>query len=122
MPVPAIISGLFGIGKTFLDHRREKSQAKHERKVKEITGEISVQQSRIADMATSWKDEYLAIIISLPFLAVFWYALTGNPEGIQRVKDAFEAMNSLPEWYRWAFLGIIGGVFGLRGVDKFLKR
>ncbi len=114
-----ILGGLLGIGKTFIEHRGQVKEARHERKLKVITGEISVQQSRIADMAKSWKDEYFAILISVPFIMVFWFALTDDPEGIERVKLAFEVMAELPKWYQWAFLGVISAVFGLKGVDRF---
>ena len=120
MALPLITAGL-GLLRTVVNRRAEVKQAKHNQKIRRIDADQNVALARISDMSTSLKDEYLTIIISLPFLSVFWYSLTNDPEGIERVKAAFVAMDELPEWYRWAFLGVIAGVFGLRGLDRFMK-
>lgn len=116
-----LVGALVELGKSIVGRFGEVRKAKHERKLKEITGEIELAKARIYDMASSWKDELLVGLFSFPFVVVFWFALSGDDEGIERVKHAFAVMSELPDWYQWAFLGIVSAVFGLRGLDKFSK-
>ena len=60
------------------------------------------------DMKTSWKDEYLTILFSLPLILAFF------PQTQETVLKGFETLDKTPEWYMFLVMGIVAGVFGLR--------
>ena len=59
-------------------------------------------------MKTSWKDEYLTILFSLPLILAFF------PQTQETVLKGFETLDKTPEWYMFLVMGIVAGVFGLR--------
>ena len=59
-------------------------------------------------MQYSWKDEYLVIILTAPFIASF------IPKVQEHVKLGWEFVALAPPWYQWSFVGIICATFGLR--------
>jgi hypothetical protein len=60
------------------------------------------------DMKTSWKDEYLTILFSMPLILAFF------PQTQDAVLKGFETLAKTPEWYMMLVMGIVAGVFGLR--------
>lgn len=83
--------------------RVTEGKALHEIKWSEIMAEGSKE---------SWKDEWFAIILSLPFLLSMF--------GLSSWADrAFEAMAKAPEWYTISFLVAVGASFGVRIWERF---
>ena len=123
MPFPAIpiISGLVKLGQGWFSHKKAKTEAKRDVELKHIAASADVDKASATDMNTSLKDEYLTFIFSVPLIVVFYASVWGNPEDIERVKSAFEALQALPEWYLYSVLGIVIGTFGLRGLAKLIK-
>lgn len=91
----------------------------HELNIKkmDIAGELAKQGVQIeadwdaraqADMGTSWKDEYLLILFSIPLILSFF------PMTQQAVLDGFNILAKTPEWYMFLLTGIVSAVFGLR--------
>ena len=117
-----IIGALADMGKQWLSNRREKSQAKHEKDLRVIAGDQAADTAASEGMATSWKDEYLTVLFSIPLIVVFHAAVWGDPADIEKVKAAFAAMGELPEWFQYGFLGCVIATFGLRGMAKFIAR
>ena len=63
---------------------------------------------------SSWKDEWLTILFSVPFVLCF----TGE-WGRQTVSDGFAALESMPEWYQYTLGVIVAASFGVRSATKF---
>lgn len=59
-------------------------------------------------MQYSWKDEYLVIILTAPFIGSF------IPKVQEYVEDGWNYVALAPQWYQWSFIGIICATFGLR--------
>jgi hypothetical protein len=65
---------------------------------------------------TSWKDEYVLILFSIPTVMSFipfleQYAISG-----------FAILHTLPEWYRYTFVTIALASYGIKMKDIFWKR
>ena len=60
------------------------------------------------DMKTSWKDEYLTILFSVPLILSF------IPSTQEAILNGFETLNKTPDWYMMLVMGIVAAVFGLR--------
>lgn len=65
--------------------------------------------------ATSWKDEYFVIVLSIPAIMSF------VPGGSDWVSEGFAALSTTPAWYQTAFLVAIGASFGVRIWEKVKK-
>lgn len=117
-----VISGIFGVGKQYLSNKAEKSQAKHEREITVIKGDQKWDEIQAANSADSWKDEYLTVIITAPFIAMFLAAVLGDADMVQRIGEAFVILKSeVPQEY-WSLLLIaFGASFGVKGIVKGAK-
>lgn len=63
---------------------------------------------------SSWKDEWLTILFSVPLVLCF----TGE-WGRQTVSDGFAALESMPEWYQYTLGVIVAASFGVRSATRF---
>lgn len=63
---------------------------------------------------SSWKDEWLTILFSVPLVLCF----TGE-WGRKTVSDGFAALESMPEWYQYTLGVIVAASFGVRSATKF---
>jgi hypothetical protein len=63
---------------------------------------------------SSWKDEYLVILYSIPLCLVF----TGD-WGREVVAEGFAALETMPEWYQYTLGVIVAASFGVRSATKF---
>jgi hypothetical protein len=111
-----IISGVTG----FFKDKAKLKQA-------QVEGQIAVTKQASANVAewemlhakgsqTSWKDEYVLILFSIPTVMAFipfleQYAISG-----------FAILHTLPEWYRYTFVTIALASYGIKMKDIFWKR
>lgn len=101
----ALIAPLAQIGKQWLNNKAEKSQAKHQSELKRIEQEGAAETSLIAQMATSWKDEYWTLVVSTPVLAIMYGVATDNDKIIKRVHEGMSALEAMPTWFQF-ILGV----------------
>lgn len=66
----------------------------------------------------SWKDEYLTIILTMPFIASFF------PQVQDYIALGWEYVSRAPEWYQVSLIGVIAASFGLRWMfnKKLVKK
>lgn len=57
--------------------------------------------------ASSWKDEYVLILVSLPAVSAF----VGFDE---QVLKGFEAIDKMPDYYKLVFVSVLLATFGIR--------
>jgi len=107
------------MAKTWFDNRRSKSEAKHERELRVISGEIDADIASAEGMSSTLKDEYLTIILTTPLIVIFYSAVWGDPAMIDQVTLAFAAMSDLPDWFQWSFMGCVAATFGIRSIKQF---
>ena len=66
---------------------------------------------------SSWKDEWLTILFSIPLILVF----TGD-WGREIVANGFIALETMPEWYQYTLGVIVAASFGVRSATKFFGK
>ena len=120
LPIVAIGGVVVDGIKSWFGHKKAKTEAKREVELATIKAGDSADTAAAGGMSTSWKDEFLTVVFTIPMGVIFYAAVWGDPADIERVKDAFAAMQELPEWYMWSILGIVIGTFGLRGLAKLV--
>jgi len=116
-----LIDPLASLAKDWFKRRGDKAEAKHERELRKINGEIGLDVTSAEDMRHSWKDEWLTIIFTIPMVVVFYGAIADDPAIIERITLAVRTITELPEWYVHIMYGIVAASFGLRTFNTFKK-
>lgn len=65
---------------------------------------------------SSWKDELVTIVVLIPVVLVF---IPGMEEV---VKNGFDRLNELPDWYQYLVFLVCSAALGIKGLDKFRKK
>jgi hypothetical protein len=58
----------------------------------------------------SWKDEFILLIFSLPIIFSFF------PQTKSYVDEGFNALEGIPDWFMYLFVGIVVSIYGLRSL------
>lgn len=65
---------------------------------------------------SSWKDEWLTIILSIPLVCVF------IPPLVDPMMQGFAALEATPEWYRIAVGIMVASAFGYQKMIDYMNR
>lgn len=115
-----LVAPLADIVKTWLDNRKNKADAKHQKELQLIANTASWEQLMAEQAKTSWKDEWFTLLLSAPVVALMWGVTFDNSEVVYRVGLAFNQLDNLPEWYQYLLFVAVTASFGIRGADKLL--
>ena len=126
MLLSAILGPLGAIASSWLDGRNEKIKADTKVKVaraeaeafvmqKKATGEIDWDITQAKASESSWKDEWLTVVFTLPLILLMF----GEEE---RVNNFFLALTNCPEWYQYLLGTIVAASFGFRGAARFMGK
>ena len=66
---------------------------------------------------SSWKDEWLTILFSIPLILVFI-----GDFGREIVANGFMALETMPDWYQYTLGVIVAASFGVRSATKFFGK
>ena len=83
---------------------------------KKATGEIDWDLEMAKGSASSWKDEWLTILFSIPLILSF---IPGMEEV---VANGFLQLQAMPEWYQYSLGVIVAASFGVRSATKFFGK
>ena len=125
--ITALIGPISNLASTWLNGKVEEKKAQVSAKVakakaeatimeKKATGEIDWDITMAQASSSSWKDEWLVILFSIPLILAF---IPGMEEV---VKNGFEQLNQMPEWYQYSLGVIVAASFGVRSATKFFGR
>lgn len=114
-----IVKGIFDIGKGIIDNKKEKQSKQQELDIKKMEAQAALDIANqkattdydieaLKQSQTSWKDEYLTILMSLPFIASFLPVIQDY------VVSGWKYLALAPTWYQMSFIGVIAATFGLR--------
>jgi len=123
----ALIGPISQLAGTWLEGKVEKSKAETGAKVakakaeatimeKKATGEIDWDLEAIKGSQSSWKDEWLVILFSVPLILAFIPGM----EGV--VANGFAQLDAMPEWYQYSLGVIVAASFGVRSATKFFGK
>lgn len=77
-----------------------------------LTADANWEQEFARQAATSWKDEYTLLVVSIPAILAFVHTSWLN--GPQIVKEGFSALGETPLWYQGMFLSLFLATVGIR--------
>ena len=122
----ALIGPIANLAGTWFQHKLEKTKADGQAKVAEAKARASVAEQvaagkvkwegKMADATVdSWKDEFALVVLLLPAILVF------IPGMREYVKEGFEVLATLPDWYQYLLYIAISASFGIKGVGQAAK-
>jgi len=121
-----VLSQVIGTGFKVMQTRSQtkqiKAMAEQKHYEKMMQGEIQYEVAKQNAMDNSWRDEWFTILLSLPLIIVFLSIFLNKPEWITKLKEGFETLNQLPDWYIYALLAAIASSFGMKVTDLAIKK
>ena len=109
-----IVKSLGSLASSYVDGKVQTQKVKAEIQKKQLTGEIDWDLEAIKATQSSWKDEWITILLSIPFLLCFI-----NDDTRQMAFAGFQALEQAPAWYTYSFGVVIAASFGIRSATKF---
>ena len=105
------------LAKTKADGQAKVAEAKARATVAEkvATGEVAWEGKMADATVDSWKDEFALVVLLLPAILVF------IPGMRDYVKEGFEILATLPDWYQYLLYIAISASFGIKGVGQAAK-
>ncbi|AMO43497.1 hypothetical protein [Pseudomonas phage K4] len=112
-----VIGGLAGLGKTWLEGKQKIQEAQINQQVTQINNDANWDNIQAEASKSSWKDEWLTILISVPMVLAF----IPGADGI--VEAGFKNLSECPEWYQYLIGVVFAASFGIKKVtDIFATR
>ena len=122
----ALIGPLSSLAGTWFENKLAKTKADGKAKVAEAKARATVAEKvaagevawecKMADATVdSWKDEFALVVLLAPAILVF------IPGMREYVRDGFEVLSALPDWYQYLLYIAISASFGIKGVGQAAK-
>ncbi len=122
-----LIGPIANLAGTWLEGKVEKTKAETGAKVakakaeatimeRKATGELEWDLEMARGSQSSWKDEWLVILFSIPLILAF---IPGMEEV---VANGFQQLEQMPEWYQYSLGVIVAASFGVRSATKFFGK
>ena len=108
------------LAKDFIKGKADEKKAIQERKISAIQNDADWETKMADATKDSWKDEFLSIVLALPIVAIAYSVAIDDVSIIDRVKQGFEVLNTLPEWYQYLLFIAVSASFGLKSADKIM--
>ena len=123
----ALIGPIANLAGTWLEGKVEKTKAETGAKVarakaeatimeKKATGELEWDLEMARGSQSSWKDEWLVILFSVPLILAFIPGM----EGV--VSNGLAQLEAMPQWYQYSLGVIVAASFGVRSATKFFGK
>ena len=121
-----IISAVAQVATTWVSGKAEAARINSEAKLattkakaavmeKVAAGELEWNQAMAEASTTSWKDEWLTILVSIPLVLAF----TGHEEVVMR---GFTALEAMPDFYKTAVGVVFAASFGIQSIKNMMKK
>ena len=126
--IQALIAPLTELAGGWLKGKTDKQAAEAKLKLTEAEAKAKIMLSKETSVAdwerimaqgsqTSWKDEWLTILFSIPLILAFC-----GDWGRQIVADGFTALEVMPSYYQYTLGVIVSASFGVRATTKFFRK
>jgi len=116
-----LIGPAMDLAKDFIKGKADEKKAIQERKINAIQNDADWEAKMADATANSWKDEFWSIILALPIAAVAYSVAIDDVSIIDRVREGFQVLDSLPEWYQYLLFIAVSASFGLKSADKLMN-
>ena len=122
-----LIGPIANLAGSYLQGKADKATANAKLKLVEAESKAAILMSKETSTAdwerimaestkNSWKDEFITIVVMIPVILCFVPGL----ENV--VKNGFDRLSELPEWYTWLVFAVCSAAIGIRGTKQFMGR
>lgn len=109
----SIVTTLGGLATQWLENKAAKKKATHEKELEIISQTSDWEHLHVKNASNSWKDEWFALLFSIPLIMAF------VPSLVPYVEAGFIVLEQMPDWYK-GFLGAaVAASFGVRQLVNF---
>lgn len=126
--IQALIGPISGLLGSWMDSKTEEQRGKSAVAKAKAEAEAKVMVSAATSTAdweklmakgsqSSWKDEWLTILFSIPLILAF-----AGEWGRTIVAEGFAALEVMPDWYQYTLGVIVAASFGIRSATKFFGK
>jgi len=126
--IQALIAPLTELASGWLKGKADAQAAQANLKLVEAEAKATIMKSAATSEAewekimaqgsqSSWKDEWLTILFSIPLVLVF----TGG-WGREVVANGFAALETMPDWYQYTLGVIVAASFGVRSATRLFGK
>ena len=126
--IGALIGPIAGLASSWLQGKADKNAAEAQLKLTEAQAKAKILMSEKTSVAdwerimaegskTSWKDEWLTLLFSVPLVLSFC-----GEWGRDAVSQGWAALEAMPDWYQWTLGVIVAASFGVRSAAKLFRR
>jgi len=126
--IQALIGPISGLLGSWMDSKTEEQRGKSAVAKAKAEAEAKVMVSAATSTAdweklmakgsqSSWKDEWLTILFSIPLILAF-----AGEWGRTIVAEGFAALQVMPDWYQYTLGVIVAASFGVRSATKFFGK
>lgn len=116
-----LIGPAMDLAKDFVKGKAEEKKAIQERKIQAIQNDADWENKMADATANSWKDEFWTIVLASPVIAVMYGVAIDDQSVMDRVNQAFVALDTLPEWFTYCLFISISASYGLKSADKLMN-
>lgn len=113
--VGAIINAVAGVAGSWMESKVETAKAKTAVAKRVAAGEQEWNLEQAKNSSSSWKDEWLTILISIPLILAF----TGHEDIVSR---GFAALDGMPDFYKTAVGVVFAASFGVQKLTQMFKK
>ena len=96
------------------------AQMRHAEKMS--SGELEYKAKVIESNDNGWKDEFVLVLISIPIILLAYSVFSDDPNIRAKLDIFFEYFSNMPFWYQGLFIGVVGSIYGLKGVDLMKRK
>ena len=122
-----LIGPIANLAGSYLQGKADKATANAKLKLVEAESKAAILMSKETSTAdwerimaestkNSWKDEFITIVVMIPVILCFVPGL----ESV--VKNGFDRLAELPEWYTWLVFAVCSAAIGIRGTKQFMGK
>jgi len=116
-----LIGPAVDLAKDFIKGKADEKKAIQNAKIKKIENDANWETTMADATKSSWKDEYLIILLTLPLWLIGWAIAMDDPPMLDRVHQGFKALQELPEFYQYLLYTGVLASFGVKGADALMK-
>ena len=111
----SLIGPIANLAGAWFENKVAKTKARDTVAEKVAAGEVAWEGKMADATVDSWKDEFALVVLLAPAILVF------IPGMREYVKEGFEVLATLPDWYQYLLYIAISASFGIKGVGQAAK-
>ena len=113
--IGTIVNAFAGVASSWVESKVETAKAKTAVAKRVAAGEQEWNLEQAKNSASSWKDEWLTLLISVPLILAF----TGYEDVVKR---GFDALDAMPDFYKTAVGVVFAASFGVQKLTQMFKK